>query len=164
MKNYIIREMEVKEYPILRDFLYEAIFQRDENNLLPRDVVDQTELKVFIEDFGKKDDCCLVAELDGNIVGAVWTRILGGDNPGFGHIDDETPEFALSILKQYRGMGIGGALMDAMLKELKSRGYKRCSLAVQKDNYALRLYRAKGFATVRENEEEYIMVCDLYWT
>jgi len=38
--NYEIREMSLDEKSILKDLLYEAIFQPDENNLLPRDVIE----------------------------------------------------------------------------------------------------------------------------
>ena len=61
----------------MRDFLYEAIFIPEGVEPLPRDVVDLPELKLYIQDFGKKqDDCCLVVEYDGKVVGAVWTRIM----------------------------------------------------------------------------------------
>ncbi len=48
-----------------------------------------------------------------------------------------------------------------MLAELKCRGYKKTSLAVQKENYAVKMYKNVGFEIVDENEEEYIMVCVL---
>ena len=79
----------------------------------------------------------------------------------YGHIDDDTPSFAISLYKEYRGMGIGTALMDRMLRHLKKQGYKKASLAVQKANYAVRMYEKLGFKTVDENEEEFIMVCEL---
>jgi ribosomal protein S18 acetylase RimI-like enzyme len=46
-----------------------------------------------------------------------------------------------------------------MLKEIKERSYTKTSLAVQKANYAVRMYQKVGFEIVAENEEEYIMVC-----
>ena len=61
-KIYQIREMRSGERYILDDMLYEAIFQPDENNLLPREIIQRPEIKVYIEDFGKEDDYCLVAE------------------------------------------------------------------------------------------------------
>ena len=76
----------------------------------------------------------------------------------FGHIDDETPSFAISLYKEYRGLGIGTKMMEKMLSLLKDKGYKRASLAVQKANYALRMYKSVGFKIVDENEEEYIML------
>lgn len=152
--GFQIREMMPSERPLLRDFLYEAIFQRDENNLLPRNVVDNPELRVYIDDFGEKPaDFALVAEVDDKIAGAVWVRII----PGYGHIADDTPEFAISVLKPYRGKGYGTRMMVEMLRHLRASGCKRASLAVQKDNYALRMYQKVGFKIIGENDQEYIM-------
>lgn len=151
---YEIREMDPSEYGVLSDFLYEAIFQRDDNNRLPRSVIQEPALRIYIEDFGnKKDDRCLCAVTDNRIVGAVWTRII----KGYGRLDDNTPEFAISLYPEYRGKGIGMALMKKMLEYLEQEGYEKASLAVQKDNYALGMYQKAGFTIVDENEEEYIM-------
>ena len=79
----------------------------------------------------------------------------------YGHVDDDTPSFAISLYKEYRGQGIGTQLMVKMLELLKKNGYKRASLAVQKANYAVKMYEKVGFKIVDENEEEYIMVCEL---
>lgn len=153
--KYFIREMTPSEYPLLDDFLYEAIFQPDETNLLPKTIIQNPELQVYIQAFGQqKDDYCLCAESDGKIVGAVWVRNI----KGYGSIDDTTPEFAISLYKEYRGHGIGTALMKAMLAYLKEAGYEKTSLAVQKANYALKMYQKVGFEIIDENEQEYIMV------
>ena len=79
----------------------------------------------------------------------------------YGHVDDETPSFAISLYKEYRGQGIGSQLMVKMLELLKWQGYERASLAVQKANYAVKMYKDVGFKTIDENTEEYIMVCEL---
>ena len=79
----------------------------------------------------------------------------------YGHVDDETPSLAISLYKEYRGLGIGTQLMEKMLYLLKKRGYEKVSLSVQKANYAVKLYEKTGFKIVSENEEEYIMVCEL---
>lgn len=153
-----IREIRHNEIMLLTDFLYEAIFQRDTNNLVPRTIIQRPELWIYIDEFGShKDDYCLVASLDNIIVGAVWVRCINA----FGHIDDNVPEFAVSVYPEYRRKGIGTALMKDMLSYLKEKGYPCASLAVQKDNYAVRMYKAVGFKTVNENAEEYIMVCKL---
>ena len=75
----------------------------------------------------------------------------------YGHIDDETPSFAISLYPEYRNHGIGTALMKSMLKLLKAENYKQASLAVQKANYAVKMYKNVGFEIVGENTEEYIM-------
>lgn len=64
MNNYIIRELRPNEVCVLEDFLYEAIFQPDDNNPLPRDVIKKPEISVYIDNWGEKDDLCLVAVVD----------------------------------------------------------------------------------------------------
>lgn len=153
--NYTIQELQKQEYPLLDHFLYEAIFIPEGVNPPPKTIIASPELQVYVEHFGEsKDDLGFVAEVDGKIVGAVWVRIMND----YGHIDDETPSLAISLDKEYRGFGIGTAMMKEMLALLKSRGYSRVSLSVQKANFAVKLYRKVGFEIVREHEEEYIMV------
>lgn len=156
--EYAIREMTVPEYPLLSDFLYEAIFIPDDIKPPSRNIIYSPELQVYIDRFGSlKDDFALVAEIEGKIIGAVWIRIMYD----YGHIDDETPSLAISLYKEYRGRGIGTEMMKEMLSLLKTHNYKRVSLSVQKANYAAEMYRKIGFDIVRENEEEWIMICNL---
>jgi len=161
MIKFEIREIKASEIYLLREFLYEAIFQKDQENPLLKDIVDKPELSLYIDGFGRADDFCLVADIDGRVVGAVWTRILAGKVKGYGNVDEYTPEFAISVYKEYRNMGIGTSLMRRMLDLLKEKGYKRASLAVQKENYAVRMYEKVGFKIVKKIEEEYIMVYEL---
>ncbi|MBQ8199082.1 MAG: GNAT family N-acetyltransferase [Lachnospiraceae bacterium] len=154
--SYNIRYMSSMETALLDDFLYEAIFIPEGETLPSREILESTELQVYVRDFGMQEgDICLVAEVNGAVVGAVWVRVMDD----YGHVEDGVPSFAISLYKEYRGRGIGTAMMKRMLGELKSRGYKKASLAVQKANYAVKMYQNVGFKTVAENDEEYIMVC-----
>ena len=155
--DYKIREIKESEYPVLSDFLYEAVFIPEQMEKPPKAIIEQPELQVYIADFGKADDWCLVAEVKETIVGAVWVRIMND----YGHIDGEAPSLAISLYEEYRHLGLGTALMKEMLQFLKNKGYKQTSLSVQKANYAVNIYRKVGFEVVKENEEEYIMVCRL---
>ncbi len=156
--KYTIREIEKSEYNILNEFLYQAIFIPKGVAPPPKDIIRNEELQVYVKEFGaRKDDKCFVAEVDNSIVGAVWVRIMND----YGHIDNDTPSFAISLYKDYRGYGIGTELMKTMLKYLKKSKYKQCSLAVQKANYAVKMYLNVGFEVVDENAEEYIMICKL---
>lgn len=153
--DYIIREMRTDEYPLLDDFLYQAIYQPDKTNLAPKSIINNSELQVYIKGFGtQKDDHCFCAEVDNKVVGAVWVRNING----YGSIDDVTVEFAISVFDEYQKMGIGTALMNRMLEHLKELNYPKASLAVQKGNYAARMYQKVGFEIACENEQEYIMI------
>ena len=156
--NYKIRELTQSEYTVLTDFLYEAIYIPEGVDAPPQSIVNAPELQVYVSGFGSgKADRALLAEVDGKAVGAVWARIMN-DN---GHIDDSTPSLAISLYKEYRGLGIGTALLRKMLAVLEKDGYEQVSLSVQKSNYAVKLYQKVGFTVYRENEEEYIMICRL---
>ena len=150
-----IRELKKEEYPLLRDFLYEAIFVPEGMSAPDRSIIERPELAMYYENFGSGEaDHCLVAETEGKVIGAVWTRITHD----YGHVDDETPSLEISLYREYRGQGIGTALLEEMLHLLKQRGYRRVSLSVQKQNRALNMYERAGFVPVKETEEEYIMI------
>lgn len=153
-----LRELRKGEAGLLKEFLYEAIFIPEGAEAPDKSIIEKPELALYYDDFGKgKADHCIIAEADGKAVGAVWTRIM----KDYGHIDEETPSFAISLYKDYRGKGIGTMMMQKMLELLRKQGYRKASLAVQKANYAVKMYESVGFKTVHQNDEEYIMVCDL---
>lgn len=156
--EYIIREIKKTEYSLLDDFLYEAIFIPDGVQPPEKAIINLPELQVYVAGFGKeKDDICFLADVNDKVVGAVWVRVMND----YGHVEEGVPSFAISLYKEYRGYGIGTALMKRMLCELKQRGYEKTSLSVQKANYAVQMYLNVGFDIVDEYEDEYIMVCDL---
>ncbi|AWN18914.1 GNAT family N-acetyltransferase [Streptococcus sobrinus] len=156
--NVKIRKIRDKEIYRLNDFLYEAIFIPNGQAKPDREIIEQPELQLYVKGFGGQvGDDCLVTEVDGQLVGAVWTRIIND----YGHVDDQTPSLAISLFKDYRGHGLGTALMTKMLEVLKAKGVKKVSLSVQKANPALKLYRRLGFNPLSENNEDYVMVKDL---
>ena len=156
--KYTIREMTAQEYPLLDDFLYEAIFVPEGVEPPSKSIITAPELQIYVKDFGtSKDDFSLVAEVENKIIGAVWVRIMND----YGHIDDKTPSLAISLYKKYRGQGIGSSLIKEMLSLLQTHGYKRVSLSVQKANYAAKLYQKIGFIIIKEIGDEWIMTYNL---
>jgi len=165
MNSVIVREIKETEYPLLEDFLYNAIFLPPDTEPPPRGIIFEPEIFIYIKDFGGKDDCGMVAEQNGKIVGAAWTRII----PAYGHLDSETPELAISVLSEYRGNGIGTMLMTRLFELLRERGYRRTSLSVQKDNPAVRFYKRLGYEITDEKSdhaghEDYVMMKNLSYS
>lgn len=158
MDRVVIRPLRAEETPLLADFLYEAVWQPNPRNPLPREVIRMPALRAYVEAFGARPtDCCLVAEVGGRVVGAAWSRCLHG----FGWVGEGIPELAVALLPPYRGRGIGTQLLRAMLDELHGRGFAAVSLSVQRANPAVRLYRRLGFRIVGEHAGERIMRCEL---
>jgi ribosomal protein S18 acetylase RimI-like enzyme len=159
MSNLEIREIKREEYSVLTDFLYHSIFLPVGVEPLPCEIIYEPEIFVYIKDFGGKDDCGVVAEQDGEIIGAAWTRIISA----YGHIDNKTPELAISVLPDFRGKGIGSEMMKSLFDLLRERGYEQTSLSVQKDNPAVQFYERLGYEITGErldhaNHKDFLMI------
>ncbi len=153
-----IRPIRREEFPLLADFLYDAIYRSDPSSPLPRQIVEHPSLRIYIADFGTlPDDRCLVAQAEGHVVGMVWGALHSGLRIYRRRHSRIRPVGRGSC----RGQGIGTRLMREMLQRLSAAGYPEASLSVQRRNPAVRLYRRLGFRTVKRTLEEYIMVCDL---
>lgn len=153
-----LRAIGSEDTEILQTFLYHAIHVPEGLEPPPRSILEKPELRVYMEGFGTQPhDQGLAAVADGQVIGAAWVR----DMPDYGHIEDGVPSFAISVLPGQRGRGVGTLLMQTLLAQLRRKGYTKASLAVQKTNRAAVLYRRLGFETLRETDEEYLMVCPL---
>jgi len=144
--NIQIRPIKPDEYPLLSDFFYLTIFVSAGEEKPPYEIIFEPKINLYFTGFGGKNDCGVVAENDGKIVGIAWTRI----EDTFGHIDDNTPELAISLLPEYRGQGIGTKLLEFLFTTLRKSGYKRTSLSAHKDNPAMRLYSRLGYQIIGE--------------
>lgn len=63
----------------------------------------------------------------------------------------------MSIYPQYRNKGIGTSLLKNFLIFLRQKNYTQISLSVQKNNYAVNMYKKLGFKIISQNQSEYIM-------
>ncbi|MDR2883390.1 MAG: GNAT family N-acetyltransferase [Alistipes sp.] len=160
----MIRPVERRDHPLLEEFLYQAIFVPEGGGPPAREIIRRPEIYVYIDGFGSDaGDLGVVAETkDGEVVGAAWTRVISA----FGHLDDDTPELAVSTLPGWRGRGIGGLMMERLFIMLRGAGWRRTSLSVQKDNPAVRFYTRLGYTVTGERpdgagHEDYLMIREL---
>lgn len=155
---YTVRKMTSTEYGALADFTYQAIFIPDGVVAPPKTIVNTPELRIYYDKFGQLPlDTAFAAEFKGKVVGAAWARIIND----YGHVNDDTPSVAIAVLEDHRGKGVGTALLEKLLAELGHFGISAASLSVQKENPAVHLYERLGFVTVKETEEEFVMLVRL---
>ena len=83
-------------------------------------------------------------------IGAIWLRLLNGEEKGFGYVDEKTPELGMAVLPTYRNQGIGTRLLSRLI-ESAANSYEYISLSVSAGNPALRLYQRLGFDVVGED-------------
>lgn len=156
--NPKVRVMRESDCGCLAEFCYQAIFIPEGTEPPPRSVVKAADIYIYIDGFGSRvGDHGVVAEQNGQVIGAAWTRII----PAYGHVDSKTPELAISILPEFRGYGIGTKLMRKLFKALRDNGYSQTSLSVQKQNPAVQFYKRLGYKVIKVQHEEYIMLRDL---
>ena len=109
----------------------------------------------YVKGWGRPGDTVLIAVDDAFPVGAAWYRLFRRDLPGYGFVDEETPELAIAVVPSRRGRGIGEALIEALCERARDDGYHALSLSVERGNAALvAFYEEHGFAIVG-GEDDY---------
>jgi GNAT superfamily N-acetyltransferase len=115
----------------------------------------------YIGGWGRPGDVAVVADVDGRPVGAAWYRTFSADEPGYGFLDEGTPEISIAVEPEQRGRGVGTALLRALCRRAKRDGLEALSLSVERENPALRLYERIGFVEVEGTADACTMRVDL---
>lgn len=151
-----------RDVELLRALLFEAAFWRADvaRPSLERALADP-ELARYVDCFGRRGDFGIVAGEGGESVGAAWWRYFQAGAPGYGFVDEATPEISVAVFPTQRGRGIGTALLGALDREARDRGIKRLSLSVERDNPAAGLYERLGFRRLANRGNALTMVIEL---
>jgi ribosomal protein S18 acetylase RimI-like enzyme len=147
----VIRRGGARDVPFLRDMLRHAFYWRTPVG------EEEPPLTRYVRDWGRPGDRSLIAIDDFVQVGGAWYRLFTADEPGFGFVDEQTPELAIAVVPSRRGRGFGHELLSALLDGARSDGFEAISLSVGKDNPAIGLYESYGFEHVREDDGAVVM-------
>ena len=148
MKETLIREIKQNEIHFLSEMLYEAIFVPSGEKKIPKEIINEPELNNYIKDFGRKNDFCLVAEIENLLIGAIWIRQFTENEKGYGFVNSETPELSMAVTEKYRGKGIGKIMLNEMLRKITELNFRQVSLSVDNRNFAYELYKKCDFIEV----------------
>ena len=107
-------------------------------------------LSRYVDNWGRPGDVAVIAHETGNRVGAAWLRIFGPDEPGYGYVDDTTPELSIAVVPSRRRHGLGQELLDGLLAAARDAGHEAVSLSVEADSPAVGFYERNGFERVAE--------------
>ena len=158
----LIRDAKPDDFAFLERMWHAAAFWQPEVFALSiEDARRVPEIARYIEGFGRAGDVALIAEDGGAPVGAVWYRRFTVDDPGYGFVDEDTPEVAIAVDTPARGRGVGTALMEALIDRAKREGLTALSLSVNADNPSRRIYVRSGFTDVRCDDGSFVMLRDL---
>lgn len=126
--------------------------------------VDAGDPDSYVDGFGTRaGDAGVVAvsdSTDEEMCGAAWFRLFTHQSARAGFVKDTIPELVVAVDERFRGVGIGGRLLDRLLDLSHDMGFPALSLHVDAENsVATALYRSRGFETVRTTPNGSVMVC-----
>ncbi len=151
--SVLLRRGGAQDLRFLRDMLHHAYYWRER---VPGSLVSR-----YVRGWGRPGDTALIALENGFPVGAAWFRLFRAEEPGYGFVNEETPELAIAVVPSKRGHGIGDELLQALLAKAKAGGYGRLSLSVESGNPARKLYERHGFEAAIEGPDAWTMIASL---
>ena len=153
----VVRRGGAQDVRFLRDMLHHAYYWKERApDAGPGPVA------LYVKAWGRPGDTAVIAIDEGFPVGAAWYRLFGSDKPGYGFVDERTPELAVAVVPSARGKGVGSALLGALLDRARAAGYGSISLSVDRNNAgAIELYERHGFSQVGEDADSLTMLAPL---
>lgn len=153
----VVRRGGAQDVRFLRDMLHHAYYWKERApDTGPGPVA------LYVKAWGRRGDTAVIALDKGFPVGAAWYRLFEGQRPGYGFVDEGTPELAIAVVPNARGKGVGTALLAALLERARGDGYAGISLSVDRANGgAMELYERHGFRRVAEDADSVTMLAPL---
>jgi ribosomal protein S18 acetylase RimI-like enzyme len=112
----------------------------------------------YVDGWGRPGDVAVIAAEGPNPVGAAWFRRFRASAPGYGFVDESTPELTIAVVPSRRRHGVGQELLDALLERARAEGVTQVSLSVEAGSPAVGFYERNGFAVVREDDHAVTML------
>ena len=153
----VVRRGGAQDVRFLRDMLHHAYYWKER-----APVSGPGPVALYVKAWGRPGDAAAIAIEGGFPVGAAWYRLFDRNKPGYGFVDERTPELAIAVVPNARGKGVGSALLSALLARAREEGHDRISLSVDRTNAgAIELYERHGFERVAETDDSVTMLAAL---
>ncbi len=147
----MIRRGNRQDVRFLRDMLRHAFYWRSGG------AVEDASLWRYVAGWGRRGDAAVIALEGGFPVGAAWFRLFERSEPGFGFVDEQTPEVSIAVVPSRRGHGIGSDLLDTLIDLAREQGYGALSLSVANDSPAMHVFEKQGFEKVEQTDGSWTM-------
>jgi ribosomal protein S18 acetylase RimI-like enzyme len=125
------------------------------------DFRDEPEFRKLLAGWGRRGDRALVAEQNGERIGAAWLRLWTDELHSYGFVAPEIPELGIAVGRRHRSQGVGRALLRALIDVARGDGFSALSLSVSPANRALELYLSEGFERVGAEGTSWTLLRDL---
>ena len=159
--EFHLRLATASDQALLVDMLVEAVNWWPERQLSEEDVVTNPDLAHYIDGWPRPNDIGVVAEANGQSIGAAWLRYYTHEDPGYGYVGDDIPELTMAVVASWRSRGVGRALVQQLADEARSVGIRSISLSVERANFAHQLYTSEGYRLVARGDNSDTMIKEL---
>jgi GNAT superfamily N-acetyltransferase len=144
-----IRRATADDEALMIDMLLEAVNWSAEWKKQSRHRVLSTNRTAhYIAGWPRDTDLGVIADADSLPIGAAWLRFFPAADPGYGFVAADVPELTIGVALQWRGRGVGRALLRAVAEHARLTGVRQISLSVERKNFAQRLYLSEGYQIV----------------
>jgi ribosomal protein S18 acetylase RimI-like enzyme len=143
--------------------LYKCIYVAAGKIKPSRDILNNPVIANYVENWGHVGDEGFIATIGENQqpIGAAWYRLFQSFNPGYGYVNDETPELSIAVVPHYRGKGVGQSLLIQLLQKARLSSSRQVSLSVDPSNPAVHLYQKLGFERIGISGTSWVMTIEL---
>jgi GNAT superfamily N-acetyltransferase len=148
----VLRPVGSHDVRFLRDMLKHAYHWRFSEDI-------ERPVYRYVANWGRPGDAGVLALEGPHAYGAAWYRLFTADEPGFGFVDEQTPELTIAVVPSRRGKGAGAELLEALLVQARADGYEAVSLSAVKGQTSF--YERNGFEILRETPQAVTMVARL---
>jgi GNAT superfamily N-acetyltransferase len=151
----MIRRATPEDGTFMADMLVEAVNWSPEWKTKSRNrVLSAPRTAHYIAGWPRDTDLGVIAEADGERIGAAWLRFLPAADPGYGFVTSDLPELTIGVAAHWRRRGAGRALLRAIAGQARSAGIRQISLSVERKNFAQRLYLCEGYQIVDSSDKD----------
>ena len=151
--SWTIRPAGPEEGTFLGDMLVEAVNWSPQWKKKSRQRILATPKSAqYITGWPRDTDLGVIAEAEGQPIGAAWLRFRPATDPGYGFVAPDIPELTLGVAATWRRQGVGRALLQALADRARSAGIRQISLSVERKNHAQRLYLSAGYQVVDSSD------------
>jgi GNAT superfamily N-acetyltransferase len=148
----VLRSVDRQDTRFLRDMLRHAYHWR---------IAEDPDRPLFryVQNWGRPGDAGVIAFNGPNAYGAAWYRLFSASAPGFGFVEEQTPELTLAVVPSHRGHGAGAELLQALLDRARAEGFSRISLSAEPGQTGF--YEKHGFSEHSRDERTVTMAAAL---
>ena len=145
----MLRPVEARDVRFLRDMLRHAYYWRIDEDV-------ERPVYRYVRNWGRKGDAGVIALEGAHAYGAAWYRLFTADEPGFGFVDQSTPELTIAVVPSRRGKGAGKELLEALVELAAADGHGAVSLSTDPGHVGW--YERFGFEQVGETPHAVTML------